>query len=78
MILETPCGWTIQGLIIVNIPLLIWVRTPTQEQYEDQNIIRIELMAPWDPPSPEFDGQEDGMFDEKGHFLSTNTPSMGQ
>ena len=33
------------------------VREPTQEEYEDQNIFKVELMAeatPWDPSSPDF------------------------
>ena len=42
------------------------MRKPNQEEYEDQSILKIELMVealPWDLPSPEVCKQEQSMFD---------------
>ena len=33
---------------------------------------------PWDPSSPEFSTQEQSMFDERGWFISPDTPARGQ
>ena len=57
------------------------VRKPTQEEYENQNILKIELMveAPqWDPSSPEYSHQEQSMFNYRGRFVSPNTPTREQ
>ena len=56
------------------------VRTSTQEEYDDQNILKIELMAeyPWDPSSPEFNMHEQNMFNYRAQFVSPNTPARGQ
>ena len=54
---------------------------PTQEEYEDQNILKIELTAeasPWDPLNAEFSRQEQSMFDYWGWFVSPNTPARVQ
>ena len=57
------------------------VRKLTQEEYEDQDILEIELMAKaplWDPSSPEYSYQEQSMFNYRGQFVSPNTPARGQ
>ena len=57
------------------------VRKPTWEEYEDQNIPKIELMVeapPWDPSNPDYSQQEQSMFDYRGWFVSPNTPARGQ
>ena len=44
------------------------VRKPTWEEYEDQNILKIELMAetpPWDLSSSDYSQQEQSMFKYK-------------
>ena len=54
------------------------LRAPTHEEYEDQNILMIELTAeapPWDPSCPEFSCQEQSMFDYRGQFVSPITPA---
>ena len=56
------------------------VRKSTQEEYEDQNELKIELMVeapPWDSWSLELSKQEQSMFDYRGQFVSPNTP-MGK
>ena len=48
------------------------IRKPTQEEYEDQNILKIELTveAPlWDLSNPDYSHQEQSTFDYRG--LST-------
>ena len=57
----------------INIPLKLnrvtsyfEVRTPTQEEYEDQNILKIELMAeipPWNLSCPDFSHKKQIIFD---------------
>ena len=43
------------------------VRTLTQEKYEDQNILKIELASEAPPlDSPDFSHQEQRMFDNRG------------
>ena len=57
------------------------VRKPDWEEYEDHNILKIELTAEallWDPSSPEYNLQEQSMFDYKGCFVNPNTPTRGQ
>ena len=57
------------------------VRKPTQEEYEDQNILKIKITAEdpsWDPLSSEFSRQAQSMFDYRGWFVSPNTPAKGQ
>ena len=57
------------------------MRKPTQEEYEAQNNLKIELMvqAPlWDPSSPDYSQQEQSIFDYRGRFVSPNTPATGQ
>ena len=51
-------------------------KTPTGKEYEDKNILKIELMA--DPSSSEFSRQEQSKFDYRGHFVSPNTPARGE
>ena len=57
------------------------VRTPTQEEYEDQNILKIELMMeapPWDLSSPDFSHQELSMLDYRRQFVSLNSQARRQ
>ena len=57
------------------------MRKPTQEEYEDQNILKIELTAKapwWDPSSPDYSQQKQSVFDYRGQFVSPNTPARGQ
>ena len=57
------------------------VRKPTWEEYEDQNILKIELITEallWDPSSTEYSDQEQSTFDYSGRFVSPNTPARGQ
>ena len=54
------------------------VRAPTLDMYEDQNILKIELMAespPWDPFSPDLSFQEQSMFNCRAQFVSPNDPA---
>ena len=56
------------------------VKKSTEEEYEDQNIHKIELMveAPlWDPSSPEYSCQKQSMFDYRGWYVRPNTPARG-
>ena len=49
----------------------------TQEQYEDQNILKLVLMAEaplWDTSSHEFSRLEESMFDYRGWFVNSYTP----
>ena len=62
----------------VTIYLNVW--KPTQEEYQDWDILKIELMveAPsWDMSNSEFIGQEQSMFVYSGEFVSPNTPTRG-
>ena len=57
------------------------VRKPTWEEYEDQNILKIECTAeapPWDPSSPDYSQQEQSMFNYRVQYVSPNTPAWGQ
>ena len=59
----------------------IKVRTPTQEEHENQNIIKIELMfeaPPWDLSSPELNRQNQNIFDYRRQFVSIITPAREQ
>ena len=56
-------------------------KTHTEKEYEDQNILKIELIVqvpPLDLSSPEFSSQEQSMFIYRGQFVSPNTPPRGQ
>ena len=56
------------------------MRTPTQGEYEDKNILKTKLTAedpPWDPPPPEFSRLEQSI-DCRGQFVSPNIPARGQ
>ena len=57
------------------------VKTPTQEEYEDQNILKIRLTADvssWYPSSAESSRQEQSMFNYRVRFVSPNTPASWQ
>ena len=57
------------------------MKKSTWEEYDDQNILNIELMseAPWrDLSSPEFSRQEQSMINYRGQFVGSNTPARGQ
>ena len=54
---------------------------PTQEEFEDQNILKVDLTteAPtWETSSPEFSRQRWSMFNYTRQFVSLNTPARGQ
>ena len=57
-----------------------YMRKQIQEEYDDQNILKVELMVKvpsWDPSNPEFIGQEQTMFDYRGQFVVPNTSARG-
>ena len=54
------------------------MKPPTQEEYEDQNILKIEITVeaqPWDLSIHDFTCQEQTTFDYRGRFFSPNTPA---
>ena len=56
------------------------VKKSTQEEYQDENILKVELMAkvaPWDLSSPEYSHQEQSTFHYRGQCVSPDTPSIG-
>ena len=57
------------------------VKMSILDEYEDQNILKIELMVEtptWDQSSPEYSQQEQSIFDNRGWFVSPNTPAREQ
>ena len=67
-------------LQVTDIICYFAVRTTTQEEYEDERILKIELMVvapPWDLLSPELSRQEQSMFNYRGSFVSPKTPAVG-
>ena len=57
------------------------MRSPTEEECEDESIHNIELMpeaSSWNLPSPEFSRQEQSMFKYRGQFASPNIAAMRQ
>ena len=81
--LENPFGAT--HLIIIPFKLNVVtsyfkVRKPTVEEHEDQNIVKIKLMAealPWIPSGPDYSCQKQSIFDYRGWFVSPNTSARG-
>ena len=54
------------SLKLNGVTININVRNPAWEEYEDQNILKIELMAeapPWDPSNSVYSHQEQSMLD---------------
>ena len=77
-------AYSVNATQLITIPLQLnrvtsyfYARKPTQEEHEDENILKIELTPPWDPSSPEFTRQEQSMFDYSGWFVSTKGPARG-
>ena len=54
---------------------------PTWDKYENKNILKIDLIVeapPSDMSSSEFSSQEQWMFNNRGWFVSPNTPAREQ
>ena len=66
---------------ISRLTCYIGVRKTTQKEYQDQYILKTELMAEaklWDLPSSEFSRQEQIMLDYRGWFVVSTTPARRQ
>ena len=81
---KEPFKW--HYLIIISLKLTkvtsyFNTKNPSWAEYEDQNKLKIKLMAkapPWNPSSPDFSRQEQNMLNYRGWFVIPNTSPRGQ
>ena len=75
------CYLIIIPLKLNRVTSYLEVTKPTQEEYEDQNILKIKLTVEvllWETPSADHSHQEQSMFDYRGQFISPNTTASGK